>query len=194
LREFDDDCQVADPRARRNRQTWRSRRRAEAARRITELFLQGAATFRPDHVDLFDGVLIDLWFRILNSPRGPIRLNGCACLPTPRAPWSGNSRARTRSRSQVPCLADRPSSMNRPGSKLRASMPGMAAMRAPVSRSSGTASRPHGGLRVRLCVRTASSCSQPMAGASRRPVPRSRRNRANVKDAQASTRSSLRCR
>src|SRR5258708_14125282 len=36
------------------------RRRAEAARRITELFLQGAATFRPDHVDLFDGVLIDL--------------------------------------------------------------------------------------------------------------------------------------
>ena len=36
------------------------RRRAEAARRITELFLQGAATFRSDHVDLFDGVLIDL--------------------------------------------------------------------------------------------------------------------------------------
>jgi uncharacterized protein (DUF2336 family) len=36
------------------------RRRAEAARRITELFLQGAATFGADHVDLFDGVLIDL--------------------------------------------------------------------------------------------------------------------------------------
>ena len=36
------------------------KRRAEAARRITELFLQGAANFRPDHVDLFDGVLIDL--------------------------------------------------------------------------------------------------------------------------------------
>src|SRR5260370_20474819 len=36
------------------------RRRAEAARRITELFLRGAATFRSDHVDLFDGVLIDL--------------------------------------------------------------------------------------------------------------------------------------
>jgi uncharacterized protein (DUF2336 family) len=35
-------------------------RGAEAARRITELLLQGAATFRPDHVDLFDGVLIDL--------------------------------------------------------------------------------------------------------------------------------------
>ena len=36
------------------------KRRAEAARRIAELFLQGAANFRPDHVDLFDGVLIDL--------------------------------------------------------------------------------------------------------------------------------------
>lgn len=35
-------------------------RRAEAARRITELFLLGAANFRPDHVDLFDGVLIGL--------------------------------------------------------------------------------------------------------------------------------------
>jgi uncharacterized protein (DUF2336 family) len=36
------------------------KRCAEAARRITELYLQGAAKFRPDHVDLFDGVLIDL--------------------------------------------------------------------------------------------------------------------------------------
>jgi uncharacterized protein (DUF2336 family) len=36
------------------------KRRAEAARRIAELFLQGAANFRPDHVDLFDGVLTDL--------------------------------------------------------------------------------------------------------------------------------------
>jgi uncharacterized protein (DUF2336 family) len=34
--------------------------RAEAARRITEMYLQGAAKFRPDHVDLFDGFLIDL--------------------------------------------------------------------------------------------------------------------------------------
>jgi uncharacterized protein (DUF2336 family) len=33
---------------------------AEAARRISELFLQGAANFRADHVELFDGVLIDL--------------------------------------------------------------------------------------------------------------------------------------
>jgi uncharacterized protein (DUF2336 family) len=35
-------------------------RRAEAARRIAELFLQGAENFRPDHVNLFDSVLIDL--------------------------------------------------------------------------------------------------------------------------------------
>jgi uncharacterized protein (DUF2336 family) len=36
------------------------KRRAEAARRIAELFLQGAANFRADHVDLFDGVLTGL--------------------------------------------------------------------------------------------------------------------------------------
>ncbi|WP_454615744.1 DUF2336 domain-containing protein [Bradyrhizobium cenepequi] len=36
------------------------RRRAEAARRIGELFLQGAASFSTDHVDLFDGVLTSL--------------------------------------------------------------------------------------------------------------------------------------
>jgi uncharacterized protein (DUF2336 family) len=35
-------------------------RRAEAARQLSELFLQGAANFRPDHVDLFDGVLTSL--------------------------------------------------------------------------------------------------------------------------------------
>jgi uncharacterized protein (DUF2336 family) len=37
-----------------------SKRLAEACRRITELFLQGAANLRSDHVDLFDGILIDL--------------------------------------------------------------------------------------------------------------------------------------
>ncbi len=36
------------------------KRRADAARRISELFLQGAANFRSDHVDLFDGVLTSL--------------------------------------------------------------------------------------------------------------------------------------
>lgn len=36
------------------------KRRAEAARRLGELFLQGAGSFRPDHIDLFDGVLTSL--------------------------------------------------------------------------------------------------------------------------------------
>ncbi|HEV7634383.1 MAG TPA: DUF2336 domain-containing protein [Bradyrhizobium sp.] len=36
------------------------KRRAEAARRIAEMFLQGAANLRSDHVDLFDGLLLDL--------------------------------------------------------------------------------------------------------------------------------------
>ncbi|WP_213775681.1 DUF2336 domain-containing protein [Bradyrhizobium sp. dw_78] len=36
------------------------KRRTEAARRIAELFFSGAANFRPDHIDLFDGVLLDL--------------------------------------------------------------------------------------------------------------------------------------
>jgi uncharacterized protein (DUF2336 family) len=36
------------------------KRCAEAARQISQLFLQGAANFRPDHVELFDGILIGL--------------------------------------------------------------------------------------------------------------------------------------
>jgi uncharacterized protein (DUF2336 family) len=36
------------------------KRLAEVARQISELFLQSAANLRADHVDLFDGVLIDL--------------------------------------------------------------------------------------------------------------------------------------
>jgi uncharacterized protein (DUF2336 family) len=36
------------------------KRLAEAGRRIAELFLQGAANFGSDHVDLFDRILIDL--------------------------------------------------------------------------------------------------------------------------------------
>ena len=36
------------------------KRRTEVASRIAELFLGGAANFQPDHVDLFDGVLIGL--------------------------------------------------------------------------------------------------------------------------------------
>ncbi len=36
------------------------KRRAEAARKISELFLAGAARFQPAHVDLFDGILTGL--------------------------------------------------------------------------------------------------------------------------------------
>jgi uncharacterized protein (DUF2336 family) len=36
------------------------KRRADSARRVSELFFQGAANFHPDHVDLFDGVLSNL--------------------------------------------------------------------------------------------------------------------------------------
>jgi uncharacterized protein (DUF2336 family) len=36
------------------------KRRAEAARRIADLFLQDAPKLRPDHVELFDSLLIDL--------------------------------------------------------------------------------------------------------------------------------------
>src|ERR1700724_2435832 len=37
-----------------------TKRLAEACRRITELFLQGAGNLRSDHIDLFDGILINL--------------------------------------------------------------------------------------------------------------------------------------
>jgi uncharacterized protein (DUF2336 family) len=61
------------------------KRLAEASRRIAELFLSGAANYRSDHIDLFDGVLIDLvphtelaaradlaerLSRLVNAPRG----------------------------------------------------------------------------------------------------------------------------
>jgi len=37
-----------------------SKRRADAIRKISDLFVQGAAQFQPNHVDLFDGILISL--------------------------------------------------------------------------------------------------------------------------------------
>jgi hypothetical protein len=36
------------------------KRRSDAARKISELFLGGAAQFGPAHVDLFDGILTGL--------------------------------------------------------------------------------------------------------------------------------------
>ena len=83
------------------------KRRAEATRRIAELFLLGAANFRPDHVDLFDGVLIDLVPHTELAARADLaeRLS----RPRQRATraWSGNWRARTRYRSPGRCCADR---------------------------------------------------------------------------------------
>lgn len=37
-----------------------SKRRGDALRKISDLFVQGAAGFQPNHVDLFDGILISL--------------------------------------------------------------------------------------------------------------------------------------
>ena len=63
------------------------KRRADAARRIADLFLQGAASLRAEHVELFDDVLLDLvprteiaaradlaerLSRVRNAPRGLI--------------------------------------------------------------------------------------------------------------------------
>jgi uncharacterized protein (DUF2336 family) len=64
------------------------KRLGDAARRITELFMLGAANFQPAHVDLFDGILIDLVAHtelatradlaerlsaLVNAPRGLVR-------------------------------------------------------------------------------------------------------------------------
>src|SRR5258707_784700 len=49
------------------------KRLAEVARRISELFLLGVANFRADHIELFDGVLIDLIRRRLFEVAKPGR-------------------------------------------------------------------------------------------------------------------------
>lgn len=58
-------------------------RRAEAAVRISELFLQAAANLRSDHVDLFDGLLIDLVPHAKIAERADLaeRLSGVANAP-----------------------------------------------------------------------------------------------------------------
>jgi hypothetical protein len=146
-----------------------------------------------EHVDLFDGVLIDVGashaflrshdviMRRGNRPGGQARRRQCRGAFFPSRLF-GADQARTsmcNCTSEVRCFA----SPRNDGSEFPH-----------IIRRVGTADKPHGGLRVRLCVRIASSCNRPRAGANRRPVPRSRRNRASVKDAQASTHSSLRYR
>jgi uncharacterized protein (DUF2336 family) len=49
-----------------------ARRRGDALRKISDLFLQGAAYFQPDHVDLFDGILISLVPRTEVEARGEL--------------------------------------------------------------------------------------------------------------------------
>lgn len=60
-----------------------SKRRADAIRKISDLFVQGAAGFRPDHVDLFDGILVSLVPRTEVEARSELaeRLSALANAP-----------------------------------------------------------------------------------------------------------------
>ena len=191
---------------------------AAPARRIAELFPQGAATFAADHVDLFDGVLIDLVphselaaradlaERLSLLARAPRALVGQlardalgrAASADGKATIGCHSGARVSANFDVQLhigeSRDSPMCDRKSGVRCFASPRNDGGEFPHIIRFDGTADTPHGGLRVRLCVRIASSCNRPMAGASRRPVRRSRRNRASVKDAQASRRSSRRYR
>ena len=191
---------------------------AAPARRIAELFPQGAATFAADHVDLFDGVLIDLVphselaaradlaERLSLLARAPRALVGQlardalgrAASADGKATIGCHSGARVSANFDVQLhigeSRDSPMCDRTSGVRCFASPRNDGGEFPHIIRRVGTADKPHGGLRVRLCVRIASSCNRPMAGASRRPVRRSRRNRASVKDAQASRRSSRRYR
>ena len=84
------------------------KRLAEVARRIAELFVQGAANFRSDHVDLFDRVLIDLVPHTEIPARADLAERHVRSCQRAAAHWSGNSRARTRYRSRVPLLRRSP--------------------------------------------------------------------------------------
>jgi uncharacterized protein (DUF2336 family) len=61
------------------------KRRAEAVRRITELFLVGAANFRSDHVDLFDGILLGLVPHAEVAARAELAERLAALANAPRA-------------------------------------------------------------------------------------------------------------
>src|SRR5215470_9473946 len=62
------------------------KRRADAARRIAELFLEGAAGFKPEHVEFFDSILIGLVPRTGPIVRADIadRLSSTAKAPGDR--------------------------------------------------------------------------------------------------------------
>src|ERR1700759_3631177 len=61
------------------------RRRSEAARRVAELFLDGAANFRSDHIDLFDSVLVDLIPHAEAAARADLAERLSALANAPRA-------------------------------------------------------------------------------------------------------------
>src|SRR5690349_21705561 len=58
-------------------------RRADAARRIADLFFEGAGSFKPEHVDFFDGILLNLVPRTETPVRADIaeRLASVANAP-----------------------------------------------------------------------------------------------------------------
>lgn len=60
------------------------KRRADAARRLGELFLQGAASFQPDHVELFDGVLTSLVPHVDHTARAELAERLSRLLNAPR--------------------------------------------------------------------------------------------------------------
>ncbi len=72
------------------------KRRGEAVRKISELFLRGASRFQPAHVDLFDGVLT-VWFHKPRSKHAQSWPNGCPISSTHRRNWWPCSSAMTRS-------------------------------------------------------------------------------------------------
>jgi uncharacterized protein (DUF2336 family) len=60
-----------------------SKRRGDALRKISDLFVQGAASFQPDHVDLFDGILISLVPRTEIEARSELAERLCELVNAP---------------------------------------------------------------------------------------------------------------
>src|SRR5215468_5102918 len=60
------------------------KRRAEAVRRIAELFFEGAGGFQPEHVEFFDGILIDLVPRAEAAIRADIAARLASVVNAPR--------------------------------------------------------------------------------------------------------------
>jgi hypothetical protein len=85
------------------------RRRSDVARAIADLFFQDASKLRPDLVDLFDNLLID----VVPHADLPARIDLAERFSRDRAIWSASSRARTKFRWRVPCCVARRCSTKR---------------------------------------------------------------------------------